>query len=242
MTVPRFAPALGEDAADIAARQFARDGVVRLTGVLSETDARTLYEYVARHAEWWRVVNQGEKVWDLGPESIAQMDAAGEEQLRQLVYAGARDGFQFFYDAVRVPEDGGERALRKSPLDRLLDALNSPLWLGLLRRVTGEPAIEFVDGQATRYLPGHFLTAHDDGVEGKNRLVAYVLGVTPRWRTEWGGLLQFHEENGDVSRALLPSFNALHLFRVPQVHSVSPVSPFAGAPRYSVTGWLRRRS
>jgi Rps23 Pro-64 3,4-dihydroxylase Tpa1-like proline 4-hydroxylase len=44
----------------------------------------------------------------------------------------------------------------------------------------------------------------------------------------------------DVTFGLSPRFNALHLFKVPQRHSVSLVAPFAGAPRLSITGWLRR--
>jgi SM-20-related protein len=102
------------------------------------------------------------------------------------------------------------------------------------------PRIDYADGQGTRYLPGHFLNGHDDAVDGKNRLAAYVLGLTPVWRTEWGGLLLIHEGDGDVERGLMPRFNAIILFAVPRWHSVSPVSDFAGASRYSVTGCLRR--
>lgn len=100
--------------------------------------------------------------------------------------------------------------------------------------------MRLVDGQATRYLPGHFLTGHDDDVAGKGRIAAYVLNLTPAWRTEWGGLLQFHDPAGDVLRGLLPRFNTLNLFTVPQLHSVSLVAPFAASPRYAVTGWIRR--
>jgi Rps23 Pro-64 3,4-dihydroxylase Tpa1-like proline 4-hydroxylase len=66
-----------------------------------------------------------------------------------------------------------------------------------------------------------------------------VLGLTPGWRAEWGGLLMFHERGGDIERALMPRFNVLNVFAVPQLHSVSAVAPFAGNDRLSVTGWLR---
>lgn len=65
------------------------------------------------------------------------------------------------------------------------------------------------------------------------------MNLTPRWRTEWGGLLQFHDARGDLSHALAPAYNAIHVFTVPQLHSVSYVAPFAGAPRFAITGWLR---
>jgi SM-20-related protein len=39
---------------------------------------------------------------------------------------------------------------------------------------------------------------------------------------------------------LVPSFNTLDLFAVPQRHSVSIVTPSAQHRRYAVTGWLRK--
>jgi SM-20-related protein len=110
-----------------------------------------------------------------------------------------------------------------------------------LRVVTGKKGIDFADAQATAYGPGHFLTAHDDEVAGKQRHAAYVFNLTPVWRVDWGGLLLFHGADGHVSRGFTPSFNALNIFAVPQPHSVSMVAPFAANRRYSVTGWLRGR-
>lgn len=125
-------------------------------------------------------------------------------------------------------------------MDRLLEAMNTAPALEMWRELTGDPDVGLVDGQATRYLPGHFLTRHDDDVEGKNRVAAYVLNLSPEWASEWGGLLQFHDAAGEVTGAMVPGFNVLNLFRVPQSHSVSIVAPFAPAPRYSITGWIRR--
>ena len=95
--------------------------------------------------------------------------------------------------------------------------------------------------EATRYGPGHFLTAHNDNIAGKNCLAAYVINMTPFWRADWGGNLLFLGKEGHVEEGYVPCFNALNLFRVPQVHMVSHVAPFANARRYSITGWLRAR-
>jgi SM-20-related protein len=239
MTHDELAPAVSAAQIAQAAARFARDGHVRLAPALSEAAAAALHRHLDGELEWWRTVNKGDKVWDLGPQSLAAMADGGDAPLIAAVHAGTRDGFQFLYDSVRVSDDPPARAERDWPVDRLADAFNGADWLDVFRQVTGKAAIVRADGQATRYLPGHFLTGHDDGVEGKHRLVAYVLSLTPRWRIEWGGLLQFHDQDGDVGRALAPRFNAIHLFAVPQVHSVSLVAPFAAAPRYSVTGWLK---
>jgi SM-20-related protein len=97
-----------------------------------------------------------------------------------------------------------------------------------------------VDAQATRYERGHYLTQHDDSAAEKGRLYAFVLNLTPHWRTDWGGLLNFIDADGHVAEAYAPAWNAINLFRVPQPHAVSCVAPFAGAPRLSITGWVRQ--
>lgn len=40
---------------------------------------------------------------------------------------------------------------------------------------------------------------------------------------------------------LHPGFDVLNVFAVPQRHAVTMVAPFAGAPRYSITGWWQDR-
>ena len=47
------------------------------------------------------------------------------------------------------------------------------------------------------------------------------------------------DENKDIERAFLPRFNVLSIFDGRRIHSVSPVSPFAGGGRFQITGWLR---
>ena len=98
-----------------------------------------------------------------------------------------------------------------------------------------------MDAQATRYRPGHFLTQHDDHAEGKDRLFAYVLNLTPQWIADWGGLLMFLTDDGHVAAAYTPRWNALNILKVPQPHAVSVVAPFARGARHSITGWIRSR-
>jgi Rps23 Pro-64 3,4-dihydroxylase Tpa1-like proline 4-hydroxylase len=106
--------------------------------------------------------------------------------------------------------------------------LNSKAGLQFLRKLTGDERCAYVDAQATRYRPGHFLTQHDDHAEGKDRLFAYVLNLTPQWIADWGA-------------AYTPRWNALNILKVPQPHAVSVVAPFARGARHSITGWIRSR-
>jgi Rps23 Pro-64 3,4-dihydroxylase Tpa1-like proline 4-hydroxylase len=187
------------------------------------------------------VLNAGPKVYEIPRRQFLAMD---EEQLRKLdalIAAEARHGFQYRYEAIRVPDDAGTRGQLPDLLARFVEFLSSPPVITFLRAVTGGAGIDFADGQATSYSPGHFLTLHDDDVAGKNRQAAYVFGLTANWRAEYGGLLMFHAADGNIEEAFTPAMGALRLFAVPAPHSVSYVTPFAPEPRLSVTGWLRGR-
>lgn len=233
----RLNPAL--DVKSLAAT-FAATGHVQVRDFLHPDDAEALLTEMRRREDWKQVLNSGDQVFDLDRPTRAAMSAEQREALDQSVYAGARQGFQHRYEAIRVPDAEAERVASDDVFAKF------GLWLStggardFLRDVIARPELEFADAQATAYAPGDFLTAHDDAVEGKNRLAAYVFGLTPRWRPEWGGLLLFHDVDGDIARGLTPRFNALNLFAVPRVHSVSMVTRAAPCRRYAVTGWLRR--
>lgn len=170
----------------------------------------------------------------LTQQQIAELDAR--------VNDAARHGFQYRYESVRVPDEAAEREKRNTLLDRFVDFMSSPEVLELMAQITAVDDLGFADGQATAYSPGHFLTRHDDDVTGKQRRAAYVFGLAPGWRAEWGGLLMFHGEDGNINEAFTPAMGALRIFSVPCLHSVSYVTPFAPEPRISVTGWLRAGS
>lgn len=230
--------ALSADQQAGATASFARSGIVRIGEFFPENVAESLHQHLDQKVPWSRAVSQDDKSWDLAPEMVAAMDDGEDTELLSSVHQTARDGFQFLFDSLIVSDDAGQRKARGLLVDQLIGALNHPSSLDAFRAITGVSAINRVNGQATRYLPGHFLTSHDDGIEGQDRVAAYVINLTKDWREDWGGMLQFHSASGDIPLALKPGFNVMNLFRVPQMHSVSYVAPFAAVPRYAITGWL----
>ena len=234
----RLNPALDRAALKTA---YARDRRVRITDLLAEEGAATLHAALRGRQDWRQIVNSGGKVFDLDRATRASMSDEQRDALDQAVFAGARDGFQHRYEAIRVPDGEAEREDSSDILASFASWLSGGEARDMLRDVTGEDRIAFADAQATAYAPGDFLTGHDDAVGGKKRLAAYVFGLTPVWRVEWGGLLLFHGSDGDVDAGLAPRFNTLNVFAVPQTHSVSMVTRAAPSRRYSITGWLRAR-
>jgi SM-20-related protein len=217
-------------------RTYREQGRVRIYGLLAEGAVDLLDHFRAR-TDWIHLIYAGDGVLELEPADRARLSPDRWAEIEAAAHARAREGeFEYRYEALRVPDEDEKSG---DLLSDFADFMQSRAMLDLLRAVTGHDEISFTDGQATAYGPGDFLTGHDDDVEGKNRLAAYVFGLTPGWRVEWGGLLLFHGEHDRTVAGLAPRFNTLDLFRVPQRHSVSEVTRAAPHRRYAVTGWLR---
>lgn len=234
----RFALNHDLDAGQLA-RRFADSGRLRIDGFLEGDTAERLHAALRARTDWVQVVNSGDKTFELTRETRAGMAADQLRALDEAVYATARNGFQYRYESIRVPDDAAARAASDDVVAAFAEWMSGGVARDFLRHVTGEAGIDFADAQATAYAPGDFLTGHDDAVAGKNRHAAYVLGLSPDWRLEWGGLLLFHGADGMDAEAFPPRFNCLNIFRVPQLHSVSEVTRAAAWRRYAITGWLR---
>jgi SM-20-related protein len=231
-----IAPQHDADRLSVSFRQRRR---MHIPDFLREEDAARLYETLQRRTPWNLTVQHN------GPKDItpSQWDALSPEQrarVGQEVIEGARRGFQGRYGTLRLSEDGEEFGGDIPEFAALTGFLNGA-FLDFTRSLTGAPQIALADAQATLYMPDDFLSEHDDKNDRRKRVAAYVLNLTPRWKVDWGGLLCFIDGAQRVTEAYAPAWNALNIFMVPQAHSVSLVTPFAGAGRYSVTGWLRAR-
>jgi len=220
---------------------YARHGRVHIPALFPADVAARIYQAMVSETPWSRVVSGETRHFDFGPGGWAAVPDDKRIELAHAVHQKGRAGFAYFYDSFPVADlhEAGQHL--DSYLMRVYEFLNSESFLEFARAVTGAATIAFADAQATCYRPGDFLTAHDDGIEGKRRRAAYILNFTPAWRADWGGLLQFLDRDGHVAEAYTPAFNALNLVRVPQPHAVSYVNPLAAAARYSITGWLRER-
>lgn len=224
---------------DIAAlaQDFATNGTASVTQFLTAAGSAILHDELCAAEAWVEIFRAGDKVYEMPYTSFLALPDTQKNRLRRLVEQSAKESLQYRYRAIRVAEDANGRAERGLRLDAFADLLNSPAAIELMRAITGEPAVAYVDAQATDYRAGDFLTTHDDVIEGKNRLAAYVFGLTEGWQADWGGLLLF--ENGDRVSGFVPQFNVLRLFAVPARHHVSLVAPWVEGRRLSITGWLR---
>lgn len=218
---------------------FRTTGQVHVADFLETGAARRLLQALTGEVPWQLAFNDGAATYDLHKAHLEALEDMRKRLLSDHIMTRAQYDFQYLYNNYPITDYCQKGLAPHLYINRVQAFVNSPEFLDTVRKITGFDDIAFADAQATLYRRGHFLTRHDDDVKGKNRRAAYVISMTPKWRVEWGGILQFVGDDGHVSGGVVPRFNALNIFRVPQHHLVSVVSPFADGGRYSITGWLR---
>ncbi len=223
-------------------KEFESNGRVQILNVLSPDTAAMLAHMLEQQTDWGVAWQNGEN----GP-NYHKVDGADVEStealtvIRSASYSTMKgQSYAFQFGSYPMLKAYLERWSPDSIHDYVFEHLNDAPFLDLVREITNIGELKKADAQATLYAPGHFLAQHDDSHVGQGWRVAYVLNLCPvDWRPDWGGYLNFLNDDGDIVAGWRPRFNALNLFSVPQKHLVSFVPPFAPVARFAITGWLR---
>lgn len=230
------------------AEQFTRDTRVQVRDLLTQETAEEVRSILATQTRWGLAM-QAEGSRFTGPQQVhahEMQTPTGQQRAQQLAQAtheaAAKGEYAFRYAQHSLVQNVQEAWDPDGPHQLLLEYLNAPDFLEFVREVTGIPELVKADGQATLYAQQHFLNLHVDSHVAEGWRVAYVMNFTAgEWNPNWGGYLNFFDEEGDVVQGFMPRFNSLNMFRVPQPHAVGYVPPYAPVGRYAITGWLRDR-
>ena len=219
--------------------EFAKRRRLQIRDFFVEQDAERIHEVLLHQTPWWVAYNDGERVAQITPEDAARLSPRHVAEITAGIHERARVQYQFLYQYYPLFSKYFTPGTPWLPIYEIYEWLNSDPALDFFRKLTGRPDIRWADGHATLYRAGHFLKYHTDEQPSEQRIAAYVLNFTKGWGRDWGGFLQFFNDQYDVEEALRPIFNALNIFLIPTDHSVSMVSTYAPGMRFSVTGWLR---
>lgn len=219
--------------------RLARHGRVQLPDFLQPAAAEALEGSLAREVPWQLAerLNGTSRTTPRG----SYPDECAFDALLRSAYSRARGEYQFVYDSymlVRAAKEGWDPDLL---VHGALQFFNTSEFLRFARWLSGDESLTHVNAQCTRYRPGQFLMPHEDEDVQEGRRFAYVLNLSRVWAPDWGGQLQFLDAAGNVTETFLPRWNSLSLFRVPQRHQVTLVSPWASGPRHAITGWWLAR-
>jgi Rps23 Pro-64 3,4-dihydroxylase Tpa1-like proline 4-hydroxylase len=217
---------------------------VHIPQFLHYAHAEALYEELAHESTWSIVFNANGLTYDRQENSTSEVMWLESRSACDAAYLSAREGSGYIYEHTLVAENRAQRTFEDSRLASFITWLDSEEMIECFRRLTGVSELVRVAANAKRFSAGHFGSAHHDAIAERHdsalypRRVAFVLTLTPEWRADWGGLLQFSNSEGLVEEAYVPRFNSLSVFEVSQVHAISFVTPFASERRYTVGGFL----
>ena len=232
------------DTTDLAER-FAHKQRIQIKHVLTDQSAKALRDGLASQTPWGAAMQAGDgQPRDFRMEELrdAKGASAAREMMQQVHQASAKGSYGFRYARYPLVKAYQERWHPGSLHEVLIEHINTPPFLDLVRTVTQCPELVKADGQVTMFGPQHYLGKHQDQQLEEGWIIAYVLNMTSvDWHPDWGGYLLFYDDDGDVIDGYMPRFNTLNLFAVPQHHAVSYVPPHAPPGRISISGWFRDR-
>jgi SM-20-related protein len=227
---------------DTLRRSFAANRRVQIRNVLTEETAQNLFTVLSRQTPWgiaWHAKDNGPH--NIPQPRLKQTSREDMESIQALLLDAMRNqDYGFLYAQYPMVHAYLEKWSPGGPHDAIVDLINDDPFMNLVRDITGMSDLRKADAQATLYAPNQFLALHDDSHVAEGWRVAYVLNLcAEKWRPDWGGYLNFYDDEGDVVQGFKPRFNALNLFAVPQKHNVTYVPPFAPVGRFAITGWFR---
>lgn len=226
------------------AERFDRDGRVQVRDVLTTETATTIRRILQHETPWGFAYKvEGSDPVRMRREEAARTSAQNRQNIANAVQqTAAAGGYAVRFNQYPILTAYQERWVPDGPHDLLIEHINAEPMMALVRELTGIDSLVKADAQATLFGPGDFLSIHNDSHMAEGWRVAYVLNFAPpEWTPDWGGYLNFFDEDGDIVTGWRPRFNALNLFAVPQRHHVSYVPPFAPMGRLAITGWFRDR-
>lgn len=187
----------------------------------------------AAYARVYRRAGRARVAHFLEPKAaqLAQ-DGAGKGTFKRISYAVGDAEFEF--ESVPLIVNG--QTARSPELEALTAFVHGKALQTFLCGVIGDANAKVSAAQITRYRAGDY----SGGIEGAptpSALAAFAIDLNQQWDVDWGGLHLFLGEHGNVAQGLLPEFNALTIFKLPQENFISQLTQNA-RERLGVVGLI----
>lgn len=222
-------PTLLTDQFDFAGFQsrFAQKGRVRLEGALPADHALRAHQALEQETPWeLHLVTKEGKPDVISREALNILPADLIQTRLQDAAERAQTGLSYLRLGLDL------MAADTIALAPLADLLKSEAFAAFCGDLTALSGLELTDLAAVCYRNGDFFTRHTD----TSARLCFEWNFTQGWRSDWGGQMLFHSPSGDIEGGIMPRLNDLALFSGDQPRSVASVAPYAGGPRFSITG------
>lgn len=215
--------------------QFNANSHINLQKAFDDTFAQEMTIALEAHQHYTIATYANNQVLNLPSSQYDALSLEQKTQLQQIQYQNAAQGVGYCYKRSSLTTAGAQNQAFNS----FSDWLNNEDTLHWVRTLSGHSDIRAASLQASCFEPGHYLTRHNDYHATEARRVAFVANFNKEWHPDWGGLLQFYNNEGLPQQSWAPFYNSLNLFDVSRVHSVTYIAPFARQSRFAFSGWFR---
>ena len=222
-------PTLLTDQFDFAGYEsrFTGKGRIRLEGALPENHAQRVHHALEQQTPWdLQIVTKDGKPAILSRAELETLSPEIIQTRLQDAAERAQTGLSYLrlgLDLIDVD------TIALAPFSNLL---KSEAFAAFCGRLTGLSGLELASLDAVCYRNGDFFTQHTDN----SARLCFEWNFTQDWRSDWGGQMLFHSPSGDIEGGIMPRFNDLSLYAGDQPRSIASVAPYAGGPRFSITG------
>lgn len=216
------------------AREFQVNKRIQIRDVLKEECAERIWKCLSEETPWRLAYHDGQEPAVLIADDIRAKIPQEIEKLQRGILTRATSKLSYVYeiypmmDAYLAKDDPGLF------LHRVSEFINSEHYLNFIKTITGVLEIKRGNAHAACYYHNQFLSCQNYYMPDEGCRVASVLNFTKDWKTNWGGYVQFYDDDFNIELGLLSRFNTLTMLLPLQEHSVSFVPPFTGALRYTV--------
>ena len=222
-------------------KKFKKEGYIVIDNYLKDEVAEDLYKFFNYEmpSEWWSIATYPSE----NDDNVNYLKKISSNdifitQARQVAEKSFGEG-HFSYSFHRTLDNHYEKC--GCTECKIREFLNEKDSHDLISKITDLKITGSNEVFAACYLPGYFLSPHQDHPNG---IVGFVLHLTKDWKPQYGGLLHFLNDEGDVVENVeTPKFNSMTLFLLPEnkgkLHFVSHVNPGCPEIRVSLTGWYK---
>ena len=217
------------------AREFQVNNRIQIRDVFKEECAERIWKCLSEETPWRLAYHDGRKPTVLTADEIRAKTPQEIKRIQRGILTRTTSQLGYVYEIYPMVDAYLAKDEPGLFLHQVFEFINSEYYLNFIRTITGVPEIKRGNAHAACYRRNQFLSCHNDYMPDEGRCAASVLNFTKNWKADWGGYLQFYDDDFNIELGLLPRFNTLNMFLPPQEHSVSFVTPFTGRVRYTVT-------
>ena len=220
-------------------QEFQEKGRVRIPHFLHPDMAQLLLQCLTTDLSWGISYNDGPNARHIPRDQIDDIPDVERNQLMAQIIERARRQVQYAYAEAPLAQTYRPEQDDKHAAHRALEFFNSNVMMQLISDITMMEGGLISYAMASSFQPSHFFTLHNDRDPEGARRFGFFLDMTSVWRPDWGGVITFFDDEGQITESFNPLFNSFLLYDIKEHYSVSVVAPYANGARFSLNGWYR---